>query len=129
MCVIINFDLTMNLDELESDEWPEPNYQSSLVLKCHELRKKRVCEFTVEDFRVMIGQGISLEFLVPLAINELDLNPFAEGDFFAGDLLKAISSVEREFWDVHTDYRDEMIIIIDKAVEKLNTARDMLLKT
>jgi len=41
----------------------------------------------------MIGQGIGLRFLLPRALEELQKNPFAEGDFFEGDLLVAVAGV------------------------------------
>ena len=75
------------LDELENLTWGEPAFDSYLVATCHRLRKKPVDEFTVEDLRIMIGQTIGLEFLLPRAIDVLEREPLAAGDFFVGDLL------------------------------------------
>ena len=38
----------------------------------------------------MIGQNIGLNFLIPLALDELKQNILAEGDFYEGDLLKSV---------------------------------------
>jgi hypothetical protein len=35
----------------------------------------------------MIGQKIGLPYLVPLAINALEQDPLAQGDYYPGDLL------------------------------------------
>ncbi len=43
------------LDQLESVVWGESTFDSYLVKTCHRLRTKPVDEFTVEDFRIMIG--------------------------------------------------------------------------
>src|SRR5262245_28796046 len=75
------------LDELEGVEWGEPGFNSLLVRESHRLRKKPVDEFTVEELRVMIGQQIGLDHLMPRAVNFLERQPLAEGDFFPGDLL------------------------------------------
>ena len=81
----------MTLEQLEKDVWPEPDYTSHLVTTCHQLRKKRLGEFSVEDLRIMLGQSIGAIHLLPRAIEILLVNPFAEGDLFEGDLLVAIA--------------------------------------
>src|SRR5690349_15443526 len=87
------------LENLEKDFWGEPTYDSHLVKRCHELRKIQLERFTTEDLRLMIGQQFSLDYLMPLALETLSANLFAEGDFFEGDLLKNVLSVNTEFWD------------------------------
>ena len=42
------------LDELDPPGWGPPEYDSYLVRTCHELRKKPLSQFTVEDLRIMI---------------------------------------------------------------------------
>lgn len=81
----------MTLEQLEKDVWPEPAFQSNLTMTCYELRKKELSKFTVEDLRVMLGQSIGAKHLLPMAIKILKENPFADGDFYEGDLLDAIS--------------------------------------
>ena len=46
----------------------------------------------------MIGQGISLAVLIPLALERLKRDPLAEGDYFPGDLLKNVLQVDASFW-------------------------------
>lgn len=69
------------LEELESEVWPAPDFDSHLVVTCHQLRKKPIEDFTTEDLRIMIGQNIGLQFLMPQAITVLEGNPLADGDF------------------------------------------------
>ncbi|MFQ6552661.1 contact-dependent growth inhibition system immunity protein [Aestuariibius insulae] len=79
------------LEELEGEIWPEPGFKSYLTTTCYQLRKKKLAEFTVEDLRIMLGQSIGARHLLPKALIVLKENPFADGDFFEGDLLGAIS--------------------------------------
>ena len=72
------------LEELDGEKWKEPEYDSHLVRTIHSLRKKPLKDFTVEDLRICIGQQFFLEFLVEIAIEELEKNP----------LLKVISILE-----------------------------------
>ena len=52
-----------------------------------------VRELTTENLRILIGQQIGLECLVPLALDALEQSPFESGDYYPGDLL----TVVREF--------------------------------
>lgn len=92
------------LENLEKDFWDNPDYDGHLITRCHELRKLPLNHFTTEDLRIMIGQKISLCYLIPLALEVLTINLFAEGDFFEGDLLKNVLAVNTEFWNSHKNY-------------------------
>ena len=87
-----------SLENLEKDIWNEPEYSSHLVTTCHKLRKKQLKDFDIEDLRIMVGQNIGLNFLIPLAIEELKQNILAEGDFYAGDLLNSVLTSETIYW-------------------------------
>jgi hypothetical protein len=49
----------------------------------------------------VIGQGIGLPYLVPLALERLEWEPLAAGDFYPGDLLQAVSRAGEAFWAGH----------------------------
>ncbi len=78
------------LTELESEDWGEPPFPSHLVTECHRLRKVPIGDFTTENLRIMIGQNIGLDHLIPMAIQVLRRDPLASGDFFEGDLLRSV---------------------------------------
>ncbi|SFF07619.1 hypothetical protein SAMN05518672_11585 [Chitinophaga sp. CF118] len=63
---------------------------SYLVETVNKLRKKKLKDYTVEDLRLMIGQNIGINILMPIAIYKLKENPFLEGDFYPGDLLVSV---------------------------------------
>jgi hypothetical protein len=99
----MSFDINSSLEELEGIELGEPEFGSSLVLRAHHLYKQPLASFSVEDLRLMIGQGIGLPFLVPLALERLEKDPQVSGDYYPGDLRAAVLSVAREFWKEHPD--------------------------
>ena len=76
------------IENLEKDKWPQHDFDSFLVRRTQELRKIPLNELTTEDLRIMIGQQIGLDYLVPLALETLTQDIWAEGDFFEGYLLK-----------------------------------------
>lgn len=86
------------LEELEDAYWQEPDYVSNLIQKVLALRRTPLNRYTTEDLRLMIAQGFSLPYLVPLALERLQANPFAEGDFYPGDLLQSVLHINSDFW-------------------------------
>ena len=106
-----------SLQELESDDWGKPTFDSHLVRECHRLRRVPLKDFTIENFRIMIGQNIGLHHLMPLAIEKLKQNPLAEGSFFAGDLLVNVLRAESNFWSQFPTLKSEVTRITDEALE------------
>jgi hypothetical protein len=117
-------DLGKTLDQLEGRRAEPPTFQSHLVTTCHALRQKPLKDFTVEDFRIMIGQNLSLEFLVPLAIGRLEGDPLAEGDFYPGDLLKMVLTIDPAFWKRHADLRRRTAQIAVRAMKLAEEHQD-----
>lgn len=114
------FDVKKSLQELEGEDWGEPEFDSSLVRNCHRLRRVPLVNFTTEDLRMMIGQQISLTFLVPMALEILMEDPLAEGHCYPGDLLEAIVNISESFWDSHPDKQDDLRQMIVQAKKKMS---------
>lgn len=92
----VNLDHT--LEQIENDRWVAPTYDSYLVTTCHQLRKKPLKDFTVEDLRILIGQNFSLDTLIPMAIERLKQNILAEGHLYPGDLLMNVLNSDPGYW-------------------------------
>lgn len=94
----MEIDRDRTLDELDPPAWGEPTDDSYLVTTCHALRRKPIGQFSIEDLRIMIGQEIGLRWLIPIALEALEADPLAEGDFYPGDLLVAVLRSPQDFW-------------------------------
>lgn len=92
------------LEYLEKKTWSPHDSDSRLIRRTKELRKIPLSTFETEDLRIMIGQQLSLDYLIPLALDTLKFDLFAAGDYFEGDLLKNVLAVETGFWDNNQDY-------------------------
>jgi hypothetical protein len=97
------------LENLEKEVLPI-EYESRLLNRVKKLWKIQLIDFTIEDLRLMIGQGIGLNYLMPLAIEVLMRDVFAEGDFYEGDLLQSVLNVNTDFWN---DNKEHWILIND----------------
>lgn len=100
--------LDKSLRELEHSDWGEPTYDSHLVTTIHRLRRVPLCQFTVEHLRIVIGQNIGLQYLIPIALEHLGKDPLGEGDFYPGDLLKMVLTADPDFWREHPEWRREV---------------------
>ncbi len=114
----LNLDYSKSLEHLESEEWEQPDFESSLIKKVLAIRKKPIQNLTIEDLRLMIGQQFSLDYLVPRALQILEVNPFEEGDFYPGDLLVNVLSIKNEFWKTKPELYQQFKQIVEKAKQQ-----------
>jgi CDI immunity proteins len=79
-------------------------------------------ELSVEDLRLLIAREHSLSRYVPQAIDRLEENALAEGDYYAGDLLHAVLDVDVDYWREHRDQWER----VDEIVETFMFAQTRL---
>ena len=110
-----NFDKTikqlMQLD-LNSNSW-----DSGLIKKVEKYINQPLKSLDIEALRLLIGQNIGLEYLIPLAIDKLKENVLAEGDLYAGDLFKNVLDCNKQFWIQHKDYYQ---IVVDLYIDNIS---------
>ncbi len=111
------FDRSKALQELENEDWGEPNFDSHLVQECHRLSRVPLQDFTAENLRIMIGQNFGLDYLIPLAVEKLEENPLIEGGFYAGDLLANVLRADSSFWSKFPELKSKVARIADDAFE------------
>ena len=92
----------LSLEQIERDAWGDPPAGATrLVRTAHELRRKPVAALTPEDFRLLIGQEIGVDVLLPHALALLAGDPLDGGDFYPGDLLVSVMKLPPEYWASH----------------------------
>ncbi|MEI7912775.1 MAG: contact-dependent growth inhibition system immunity protein [Verrucomicrobiota bacterium] len=104
------------IEILEGEVWPVPEFESSLVLTAHALRRKPIDELTPNDLRVAFTQDVGAGFLKARVLDILEEDP-TTGDLFEGDLLLAVMSSplfrsDEEFKKKITTYADRALIMI-----------------
>jgi len=111
----------MTLTQLEKQDWgsPEGNVPPSIG-RCYDLRKVPLNSLGVEDMRLLIGQGIGLEYLVPLAIKVLDQDPLAHGEHYFGDLLVNVLRVDKEYFSHHPEIKGRIRDIVTNAIHLMD---------
>ena len=107
------------LADLEGRDTPKPKEKTYLLQTTYRLRQVPLREFSAEDLRIMIGQNIGLQYLVPLAIERLGRRSLTHGDFFPGDLLAATLRADQKFWRDHPQWRTQLQEIAQRAIASL----------
>ena len=119
-------DTNKSLNKLLGPFTKDATDSSALATTCLVLYEKPLKDFTVENLRVMIGQNIGLEFLIPLAIELLRENPFIKGDYYPGDLLSVTMQVEPGFWQTHRDLYWSVSEIVARLPPVMNDPTDAI---
>uniref|UniRef100_A0AB33J0Q8 Uncharacterized protein n=2 Tax=unclassified Prevotella TaxID=2638335 RepID=A0AB33J0Q8_9BACT len=110
------------ISELLKKTWqstPSAEEDSYVERNLYRLYGIKVSELTTEDIRFLINQGVLLEILIPQAFRILEKDLFAEGDFYAGDLLNAVMEVEELFWTHHPDILTTLLRILRSNMDKI----------
>lgn len=124
----IRVEADQSLDELEGIVWGPPAYDSHLVTNIHRLRRLPLKHYRLEDLRLMIGQQIGVDYLVPRALDHLEAHPLAAGDFYPRDLLASVVRLPKGFWSTHKQLIPRAIHAIDGAlarVRKVDTSEEL----
>jgi hypothetical protein len=98
-------DRSRSLEEIEDDYWGDPPTDATrLISAAYALRKRPIGALDAEGLRLLISQQIGLGALVPVALDHVERDPLAEGDFYPGDLLDALMRrVPESYWQAHRD--------------------------
>ena len=112
------------LEELDGEIWGEPELNSHLIVTCHRLRKKPIDEFTTEDLRIMIGQNIGLQFLVSKAVERLENDSLAEGDYYPGDLLNNVITRDPSFYERSPQIVARIVAVAQMVADQLRESQD-----
>ncbi|MFE2999690.1 contact-dependent growth inhibition system immunity protein [Nocardia sp. NPDC059246] len=88
-----------SVEDVEGVVWPiPPSEATSLVRTAHRLRQVPIGELSTEDLRIMLSQNVGTAAILPRALDRLEANPLAAGDFYPGDLLRAALRLRQDQW-------------------------------
>ncbi|MFD2473016.1 contact-dependent growth inhibition system immunity protein [Amycolatopsis silviterrae] len=114
----------LSLQQIENSDWGDPPAGATrLIETVHRLRRKPLAQLTAEDVRLLLGQRVGVQFLVPRALAMLEEDPLCEGDLYPGDLLASTLRVPPAHWRTNHDHLDRIIAAIDTTAEDSDLLR------
>ncbi|GAB3700609.1 hypothetical protein GCM10028815_07130 [Mariniluteicoccus flavus] len=75
---------------------------TSLQVRATLARRVPVSQLTPEDLRLLLGQQIDPELVMPIAVGRLRTDPLMEGDLYEGDVLEAALGLPDALWERRT---------------------------
>jgi CDI immunity proteins len=110
------------LEELEGVDWGAPaSAPTSMVARCLALRRVPLRMLGPGDLRLLLGQQIGLEYLVPKALELVAERPLQEADLYPGDLLSVLLRVDKAFWEHHPTELHWLLSIARRAIKHYGT--------
>lgn len=94
---------------------------SSVNRHLYYLYNTPIYRYGIEDIRFIIGQEILLEVFVPIALDILYDNILAEGDFYEGDLLYYVLTINPTYWANNSCQLIKFIGLLLKYQETINS--------
>ena len=105
--------LSKSIESLEKEIWKEQKeYPSTLVEKCHRLRKKPISSLSNENLRLLLSQKVGITHTAPLIVKKLIEDKFIECDYYPGDLLvETFRKLDAE-WGNSNFLKDEITFFV-----------------
>jgi len=103
-----------SIESLEGKVWAEPEFNSSLVLTAHALRKKPLDELTPNELRVAFNEDVGADFLKDRVLAVLQEAPAIDATYDEGDLLLAVMR-SRQF-SADEGFRIKIAALVDEAL-------------
>ena len=68
---------------------------------------------------MLLGQGIGVQYLVPIALDMLKENPWAAGMHFDGDLLLNVLRIAPDYWWANPAQLEQLTRVMDALADKV----------
>jgi len=103
---------------------PVSNIQKTgLISVCEKAINKKLKDLSPNEIRVLVGQSISLSYVVPLALDLLERDPLIFAGRYKGDLLVRVLDIPKSFWIENQELNDRMVelkITVEEIFETIN---------
>lgn len=117
--------LSRTIEQLEANPWPAaPADSTPMMQRCCALRKVPLSSLSAGDVRVLLGQEIGTKFLIPIALELLEVNPLIEGDYYDGDLLANLLRLNSSFWKHDEKSLERASAVARRALTELSVSEE-----
>ena len=114
-------DETVTPSDITGIEIGPMELESSLIVYCRKYSKTPIEEISGEGLRILLGQNLHLEVIVPATLCLLERNPFESCDFEDGVLMRTLFlRVENNYWKKNPSHYQIALDVFRVASAKLS---------
>jgi hypothetical protein len=113
----VDVDTNKSIEQIHDLPTESPSFGSGLVDSALRFVKKPLRELKPSEIRLLISQQIGLTSLVPIAVHLLEENPLLETEYYPGDLLRAVVTIERAFWASNEELHRKVLSVLESILE------------
>ncbi len=110
------------LEQLLGSDWEKFDFESELINKIKACGKIPLRNLSIEQLRLLIGQSLALDIIIPIALEILDKNILVEGDLYPGDLLLKVLQISPSYWQNHSQQHHQLQQLFEKHSLEINTS-------
>ena len=121
-------DRSKSIEQLSGYYWLAPDFESNVVLKSHAMRRKPLAELSLEDIRMGVMQQVGVSYLVPLALEVVEKDPYAESLNFPAEIAEVLFNIPFEYWCAHKKLQDRLQRVFERIEETKDTQDDYWLE-
>lgn len=106
------------IETLENKIWEYKKFPTILIETCHNARKKKIKDLSLNELRTLLQQDIGVPYILPSVMEILEKDLLADSRFYPGDLLLAAISMSDRTWKQHTETGMRLKALLDDAVQR-----------
>ena len=117
--------LKKSISQLEGWIWnieiPVEDNSSYEEYNFYKLHDKKLVDYSLADIYFMTGQDTGFEYLIPMALSELEKDAFLMAEDYPSDLLTRVLKVSNKFWLENKKNHKRLQRIVKKNVQKIDS--------
>ena len=116
---LVDFDRTKTLVQLKREKFRDLSWDFNPFPSGYWLRNVPLENLTVTDLWMLIRQSIGLDYVIVLALEQLEENPLLKSKHSEGDLLSAVLCADALVWKRNPQFRSRVTKLWGKASVKI----------
>lgn len=117
-------DVRKTLPELDPSCFDDAEFDGYVAQLAARLAAKPLRRYGIGDLYGAIRHNVGLPWLVPLAIERLEADPFARAGEHPADLLTAVLESDTRFWQERHDLWLAMVGVMERALVKMTDSAE-----
>ena len=114
-----------SIEELENVYWPDSSFNSYVVQTSQNARKKPISQLSYEEIRLLIGQKVGLQYLIPIALSIISKDPLIKVYFYEGDLLFQLLRLSEDDWKNNKEDLKYFKIIVNENLPLIKSCDEI----